>query len=85
VARLIEPALTSTQYVSPDKVLLTYDVALDPFEVDVDDYVMTDVGLEIVSASADDRVITLTYAGSPASGTPSATPPVELIGTIDYY
>lgn len=81
----IRPALTSTQYVSPDRVLLTYDVALDPFEVDVDDYVMTDVGLEVVSASVDGRVITLTYAGSPASGTPNAAPPVELIGTIDYY
>lgn len=81
----IRPALTSTQYSSPDKVILTYDVTLDPFEVDIDDYVMTDVGLEIVSTSVDDRVVTLTYAGSPALGTPNATPSVELIGTIDYY
>lgn len=85
VTQLVEPALTSTQYASPDKVMLTYNVTLDPFEVDVDDYVMTDVGLEVVSASVDGSVITLTYAGSPASGTPSATPPVELIGTIGYY
>ncbi|MDD9817445.1 MAG: integrin alpha [Gammaproteobacteria bacterium] len=85
VMRLIEPTLSSTQHVSPDKVRLTYDVALDPFEVDVDDYVMTDVGLEIVSASVDDRVITLTYAGVPSSGTPNAAPSVELIGTIGYY
>ncbi|RNJ71432.1 MAG: hypothetical protein EB832_05870 [Thaumarchaeota archaeon S14] len=85
VMRLIEPALSSTQHVSPDKIRLTYDVVLDPFEVDVDDYVMTDVGLEVVSTSVNGRVITLTYAGVPSSGTPNTAPSVELIGTIGYY
>ncbi len=81
----VEPALTSTQYVSPDKIKLTYGVTIEPFVVDISDFVMVDVGLEVVSADVNGSVITLTYAGSPSSGTPNATPGVELIGDIGYY
>jgi len=79
------PTLSSTTYVSPDKIKLTYDMSLDPFVVDMSDYIMIDAGLEVVRANVDGAVVTLTYVGSPRSGTASDAPNVEMIGDIGYY
>ncbi|RNJ73000.1 MAG: HYR domain-containing protein [Thaumarchaeota archaeon S14] len=85
---LEEPRLLSTGLLGSDKLRLTYNAVIDPFEVDVDDYVLSDTSLEVVAVDVSGHTVTLTYVGG-ALGAPvdaGAKPlEAELIGGIGYY
>ena len=85
--RLAEPTLASIGHVSPGTVRLTYDMRVDPFEVDSTDYMMTDGSLEIVSADVEGYSVTLTYVNALTGKVPAGIqePGVELIGGIGHY
>lgn len=79
------PSLLSTESLGPDKIRLTYNVSIDPFEVDIDDYALSDASLEVVAVDVSGSTVTLTYVGG-APGAAAAKPPgVELVGGIGYY
>ena len=80
----LDPRLLTTELLEAGKIKLTYNAAIDPFEVDLDDYVMTDRALEIVAVETSGSTVTLTYEGSTATAS-TGTPGVELIGGIGYY
>lgn len=79
------PKLLSTELLSTGKIRLTYDAAIDPLEVDRDDYVMSDASLEVMAAEVSGSTITLTYAGGGSSGAGAEPPGVELVGGIGHY
>lgn len=86
--RLADPVLVSTDHALAGKVSLTYNVQIDPFEVDAMDYAMSDATLEIVAADVEGSTVTLTYVDArtgqaPATG--ATVPEVKLIGGIGYY
>lgn len=85
--QLAAPVLLSTERAGADGVRLTYNVAINPFEVDIDDYTMEDGSLEIVDFDVSGATITLTYVGGAGdSADPTADPPgVRLIGGIGHY
>jgi len=83
-APLAAPVLLSTERAGADGVRLTYNVAINPFEVDIDDYTMEDGGLEVVDFDVSGATVMLTYAGDAAD--PAAGPPgVRLVGGIGHY
>lgn len=83
---LAAPVLLSTERAGADGVRLTYNVAINPFEVDIDDYTMEDGGLEIVDFDVSGAAITLTYVGGAGDGAGQAGPPgVRLVGGIGHY
>lgn len=86
-APLAAPVLLSTERAGADGVRLTYNVAINPFEVDIDDYTMEDSRLEIVDFDVSGATITLTYVGGAGDGAEQrAGPPgVRLIGGIGHY
>lgn len=82
------PTLLSTELLGAGQIRLTYDGTIDPFEVDRDDYVMSDASLEVVAVKASGSTVTITYAGETAGatvGTATVTPGVRLVGGIGYY
>lgn len=82
---LAAPVLLSTAREGSDSVKLTYNVAINPFEVGIDDYVMADGRLEIVNVDVSGSTITLTYVGGAADDVETAAPEVKLIGGIGHY
>jgi len=74
------PTLSSTSH-GTGTVALTYNVNIDPFEVDPDDY---DLGVAhaVTSADVSGKTVTLTYI-SVAQGAPS--PAVSMVGDLGLY
>ena len=79
------PKLLSTELLDTGKIRLTYNTAIDPLEVDRDDYVMSDASLEVMAVDVSGSTVTLTYAGGTPAGTSTEPPGVELIGGIGHY
>lgn len=82
---LAAPVLLSTERVDPSGVRLTYNMAISPFEVDIDDYVMSDKGLDIIDVDVSGSTVTLTYVGDAQGGADTDPPGVELVGRIGRY
>jgi len=82
------PRPLSAEPLGTDKRRLTYDVAIDPFEVDADDYVLSDASLEVVAATVSKSTVTLTFVGGtgdPPARADAAPLGVEQVGGIGYY
>jgi len=79
------PSLLSTEPLGPDRLRLTYNASIDPFEVDIDDYALSDASLEVVAVDVSGSTVTLTYAGGAPGAAAARTPGVELVGGIGYY
>lgn len=80
---ILASALASTDFWS-GTITLTYDVEIDPFEVDIDDYELGG-GLTAVSATASGRVVTIEYISSAAGVSGASSLTVKMVGDIGLY
>lgn len=80
---ILASALASTDFWS-GTITLTYDVEIDPFEVDIDDY---DLGRELaaVSATASGRAVTIEYVSSAGGVSGASSLTVKMVGDIGLY